>query len=181
MTRTSPKALRRRRWVAWIVLSVAVLIAFLVLFSPELFPKPTYDELSEKNVTVSSYEWIPQYRGGYSYRLYTDDGTFAVTGDFDHTEAATVFQKDIVVTVKWYSNSINPFLDCAEEITVNGSVIVRYDNDDPIDRIPLVLMSVLIVLCGAGYTVCSLLWTKHLQNLENKRDKRIEKKYGKKE
>ncbi len=179
MKRISPKILRKRRVVAWLVLSVSVVIALVLVSSPELFPSPSYDALYEKTVTISSYEAIPQYRGGYSYRLYTEeDGAFTLTGKWDHNTVAGVLQHGVTATVKGYPHHLNPFLDCAEEIAVNGEVIVSYNNDDPIDRAPLIWLGLLFVLIGAGYTVCSLLWTKRLQTLEEKRDKRIEKKYG---
>ncbi len=178
MKRISPKALRKRRVIAWLVWSASVVMALLLVFSPELFPPPSYDELYEKTVTISSYERTPAYRGGYSYRLYTEeDGAFAIRGTFDHDTVADVLQHGVTATVKGYP-SINPFFDCAEEITVNGEVIVSYNNDDPPDRIALVWLGLFFVLIGTGYTACSLWWAKHLQSLEEKRDKRIRKKYG---
>lgn len=179
MKRISPKALRKRRMIAWVVLSITVVIALLLVFSPELFPPPSYDELYEKTVTISSYERTPTYRGGYSYRLYTEeDSTFTLTGTFDHDTVADMLQHGVTATVKGYPN-FNPFLDCAEEVVVNGEVIVKYNNDDPVDRVPLMMLGLLFILVGVGYAVGSLLWTKHRQTLEEKRDNRIEKKHGK--
>ena len=179
MKHISPKILRKRRVIAWLVWSASVVMALLLVFSPELFPPPSYDELYEKTVTVSSCERTHQYRGGYSYRLYTEeDSTFTLTGTFDHDTVADMLQHGVTATVKGYP-SINPFFDCAEEITVNGEAIVSYNNDDPPDRIALVWLGLFFVLIGTGYTACSLWWAKHLQSLEEKRNKRIEKKYGK--
>ncbi len=179
MKRILPKALRNHRIIAWVVLSITVVIALLLVFSPELFPPPSYDELYEKAVTISSYERTPAYRGGYSYRLYTEeDSTFTLTGTFDHDTVADMLQHGVTATVKGYPG-LNPFFDCVEEITVNGDVIVSYNNDDPTDRTSLVWLGLFFVLIGTGYTGCSLLWTKHLQTLEEKRNNRIEKKYGK--
>ena len=48
MKHISAASLRRRRWIAWGVLAISTLLAIITVFSPELFPLPTYDELFEK-------------------------------------------------------------------------------------------------------------------------------------
>lgn len=180
MKHISAASLRKRRWIAWGVLVISALSAILLIFSPAVFPPPTYDELLEKEVVVSSFEQVYQ-RFGTSYRLYTEnDGTFAISGEVDYNTAVDALQRGVTATVKWHS-SPNPFSECAEEVSVDGNVIIRYNNSNSVNRVSLILWSAVIVLCGAGYTTFSLFWLRRLQSFEEKRTKRNEKKYGKKE
>ena len=71
------------------------------------------------------------------------------------------------------------FFDYAEEVRVEDNIVVSYNNDDPIPRSPYFLLSGIIVLIDIAFLLLRFWWIKHLQTLQDKRDKRIKKKYGK--
>ena len=62
---------------------------------------------------------------------------------------------------------------------VGDNIVVSYNNDDPIPRSPYFLLAGLLALIDIAFLLLRFWWIKHLQTLQDKRDKRIKKKYGK--
>jgi len=60
---------------------------------------------------------------------------------------------------------------------VDGSAVVLFDNDRPAERGGLILLSLVITAAAAFLLAFGLLWNRHIQRLQDMRDRRIEKKY----
>ena len=179
MKRISEKDFVKMNSLTWTVFSVLVILAVVSFFFLDLFPEPTYAELEEKNVVVADIIRVHIYRSGDVYRVCTVDGeTYNLTGSFAYEDLKDILLPNTTATIKWARNRFVIFPDYAEEVIVNGQVVVRYNNDEPIPRSPYYFMAGLFAVFGALFLWGRLWWTKHLRTKQEKRDKRIQRKYG---
>lgn len=179
MRKYSKKELSKRRIVAYSVTALLFLIAVIIPFLPDIFPDAAYEELNEKKMTVEYISKSHYFRGGDIYRIHTEDGrTYNISGRFECEDIKDVLVEGTDITLKWYRR-FPVVYPLAEEVSAYGNVIVSYDNDEPIERGGLIFFSAITLLIAVMCLAFNLLWTKHLQRLQNMRDKRIDKKYGK--
>ncbi|MBQ3081992.1 MAG: hypothetical protein IJC49_06030 [Clostridia bacterium] len=187
MKRIDLKELKEKRTKAIAAFCVFMVLFLAVLILPLFSHAGEYENLYEKEIEVSNFrcEFIPKLSryGSSSYRYFltaTDGYVYNLTGDFDYGEVVETLTKGTVATIKWYEGTLFTNYDHAEVVTVNGKEIVSYDNDE--------VMSwwgyLIVILVGSvlGFAVLWL-YLEHLDNLktmQEKRDRRIEKKYGKK-
>lgn len=170
--------IKRKRVWTWFIFSLIVAFALFVSLLPVLFPQPEYNDLKSKEVTVDQFLRYHVYRGGFVHRMYTADGeSYYVTGDFDDNELKTV-PSGTKATIKWSRNPFLVFSNHAEEIIINDRVVVSYNNDEPVPYGGYVAVGVFVVLLDGMFLLIRLWWIKHLQTKQEKRDRRIEKKYG---
>ncbi len=176
MRRYSKEELKNKKRSAAIMSVVLVLIAVFWCFFPYLFPAPKYDELNEKTVTIHKYV-IWSGKGPDGHYIYATDGEiYALTGDYANNLTKAYLVPGEEVTIKWYKWLLSY---CAEEVVVDGRPVVWYDNDT-------VVLWPGILMCGMTCflnLLCSgISWyeIRRIEELQAKRDKRIEKKYGKK-
>jgi len=179
MKRISDEKLKKMKIGTILVFSLIILLAVTICFFSDLFPEPKYDELNEKDIVVSHLT-VSYGRGGNIYRIYTLDGEiYNLTGNFEPENVRNTLVQNTNATIKWSRNRFFLFFDYAEEVRVGDNIVVSYNNDDPIPRSPYFLLSGIIVLIDIAFLLLRFWWIKHLQTLQDKRDKRIKKKYGK--
>ena len=102
-----------------------------------------------------------------------------MTGDFERDSIRDILVQNTKATIKWSRNRFLLFFDYAEEVRVGDNIVVSYNNDDPIPQSPYFLLAGLLALIDIAFLLLRFWWIKHLQTLQDKRDKRIKKKYGK--
>ena len=158
---------------------VLVFLALFVLLAPVLFPEAPYEYHSKKVVTVSRIQRVYVYRAPDTYRMYTSDGeAYTLTGEYKIADVEKYLVSGTEAEILWCENRYSFMPDLAEEVAVNGTVVVAYDNDKPVDWAPLIVYALLLNLIAGLYLLFSLFSIKHLKTLQSKRDKRIQKKYG---
>ena len=179
MKRISDEKIKKMKMGTILIFSLSLLLSVIICFLPDIFPEPKYDELSEKDIIVSKVTVI-YGRGGNIYRIYTSDGeSYNLTGNFEPETVRNTLVQNTNATIKWSRNRFYLFFNYAEEVRVGNNIVVSYNNDDPIPRSPYFLLSGIIVLIDIAFLLLRFWWIKHLQIMQDKRDKRIEKKYGK--
>ncbi len=158
---------------------ILVFLALFVLLSPVIFPEAPYEYHSKKVVTVSRIQKVYVYRAPDTYRMYTTDGgAYTLTGEYNIADVEKYLVTGTEAEILWCENRYSFMPDLAEEVVVNGTVVVAYDNDKPVDWAPLIVYAVLLNVLAGLWLLFSLFDIKHLKTLQSKRDKRIQKKYG---
>ena len=157
-----------------------ILMSLFLPFLPYIFPNAEYSDLMEKDIMIESVKWIHQYRGASFHRITAKDGErYNITGNYDGVDISEVLYSGRNVTIKWYENRFLFFTrQFAEEIYADGECIVRYNNDDPQNLVPLYIISAVLFAIGllAGWFV---LWhIKHNRRKQQMRDGKIIRKYG---
>ena len=183
MRRISESEFSKKKKYAYLCSALIVLLAFVLIFALELFPSPEYNELEEKEITISEFRKVHRYKGGSEYKIYTtDDEIYTLAGNFDYDNAKSILLEGTKARIK-YSQNVFFFISSnyAEEVAVNGNVIVSFDNDKGVGtgRIPLVILGVILIGIAAVNLYLRLENVRHLREQQEKRDRRIEKKYGK--
>lgn len=176
--KTDREILRENRWLT--VLSAAfILCGILFALLPHLLPFASYDSLEETESTVQSFK---HFYGGSkglndTYLLTTDNEKYILSGDYDHQEAAAQLTAGNTITLKWYQS--NPFGErMAEEVSVDGKPIVRYDNDLDRDKKASFFAGAFLAAVGTGGLLLLNLTLKTNQKKQNKRDEKLKRKYG---
>ena len=170
------KQLTKRRISAFCGFIVMLCISLFIIFLPDISETPIYDNLFVEEDVVSDVERVYN-RGGYSYHLFTSNKHYLISGDFDYDTLVNVLTEGTEITIKWQKHPLFIFPDGAYEVIVGEEVVVAYDNSPTPRGIFLVLGIVIIVISAIGLSI-SLWYINHLKTLQEKRDKRICKKYG---
>ena len=179
MKRISDEKIKKMKMGTILIFSLLLLLSVIICFLPDIFPESKYDELNKKDIVVSKLT-VSYGRGENIYRIYTLDGeSYNLTGDFERDSIRDILVQNTKATIKWSRNRFLLFSDYAEEVRVGDNIVVSYNNDDPIPRSSYFLLSGIIVLIDVAFLLLHFWWIKHLQTLQDKRDKRIKKKYGK--
>ena len=147
---------------------------------PQAFPSADYDDLQTKEVTIAAFRYHRGDRSGSNYYYFrtTDGEKYNISGDYDSAELKAVMRTGRTITIKWYQNK--PFATLlAEEIYVDGQQLVSYDNDEPFDAKPPLIVGSCFFAVGIGGFLLLGVFVRANQNKQNKRDERIRKKYGK--
>ena len=170
----------RREWTAVVAVGIVlVLMGLFVIVYPCMEPPATYEALTEKEVTVSSVRHVSGGRGANFDRLTTTDNErYNLTGDYDPAAVYAALQSGQRVTVRYYESKLFS-KKYAEEILVNGELLVRYNNDEPQYEGLRIALGGVTVLVGIGAFVLCAYFVRQDIFRQAKRDARIQKKYGK--
>ena len=176
--KTDREILRENRWLT--VLSAAfILCGIWIALLPHLLPFASYDSLQETEATVQSFK---HFYGGakglnVAYLLTTDNEKYILSGDYDHQEAAKQLTAGKSVTLKWYQQK--PFGErLAEEVSVDGKPIVRYDNDLDRDKKASFFAGAFPAAVGTGGLLLLNLILKTNRKKQARRDEKLKRKYG---
>lgn len=179
MRRKGDKEIRKEFGIFLISGILAILFGIFILLFP-IMPTTPYEEYKEKDVVISQFN---HHYGGirfasYNYIITEDGEKYNISGDYSKSELSEFLIKGTAAVIKYDTNDIIPFIKYAEELTVDGNKIVKYNNDTPINWAPHIIFCLLSCLMGVA-----LLFAYHWQilrnrNLQAKRDARIVKKYG---
>ena len=179
MRRKSDKETGKEYSIFLIAGVVTILFGIWILLFP-FIPTTPYGEYTEKEVVISKCDHFYGGVRGASYDyIVTEDGEkYIITGDCSKSELSEFLTKGTVAVIKYDTNRIFPFKKYAEEITVDGNVIVTYNNDAPINWIPHIIFCLLSCLMGAAFLFAFRWQIIRNRKLRSKRDARIIKKYG---
>lgn len=205
MKRITQTELQKKRVIAWGVFAVFIVLAAIVMFADWLFPPRPYEELLLKDVVVEKLEyqhvkpwWCRGRRASREFCLYTQAGEmYVLSGYVDHrfeTDENYVVHHYIgpvqdklipgaVAQIKYFESSHRWADGYAEEVTVDWQQIVTYDDDVPPTtglRIFTFCLSLGLAAIGALVLKFSLFMIEDRAKKEQMRNRRIEKKYGKK-
>ncbi|MBR3691988.1 MAG: hypothetical protein IKL89_04745 [Clostridia bacterium] len=181
MKRISNERIKIVKIVTILFFLLLLLLSVIICFLPDIFPEPKYYELNEKDIVVSKLI-ISYGRGGSKYRIYTSDGeSYYLTGEFEPETVRNTLVNHTNAAIKWSKNRFFLSFDYAEEVRVGERIIVSYNNDDPIPRSPYFLLAGCLIFVDIAYLLLRFWWIKHQKIMNIKRDRRIEKKYGKAE
>ena len=176
--KTDREILRENRWLT--VLSAAfILCGIWIALLPHLLPFTSYDSLQETEATVQSFKhFYGGAKGLYvAYLLTTDNEKYILSGDYDHQEAAKQLTAGKSVTLKWYQQK--PFGGrLAEEVSVDGKPIVRYDNDLDRDKKASFFAGAFPAAVGTGGLLLLNLILKTNRKKQARRDEKLKRKYG---
>lgn len=141
----------------------------------------TPDKLMEKHIEVSKLKYVDPYRGSPYYLVIAENSEkYTVAGAYYNSN---VLKENIVpgtvVTVRYYEERILLWqMNFAEEIYSDGSCLVAFDGKEQ-NRVAEFLVGVFCIVFALS-DIAYLRWNiKHIRQLEEKRDRRIAKKYGK--
>lgn len=171
--------MRNKDLVFLIAGCMGILLGAFMIIEP-LLPLPQYDELLEKQVTVSEL-WEHRVRGHSNYYIISDLGNYRITGEYNWRELESTLVDGATAIVKYYPSKHLLFSDemHAEEVVINGNWVVTFDNDkEPPWALHIILC---IVFCLGGIAFIFLYRFSVIQDQKKqaKREARIIKKYGK--
>lgn len=176
--KTDREVLRENRWLT-VLSAVFILCGIWIALLPHLLPFASYDFLQEQEATVQSFK---HFYGGAkglndTYLLTTDNEKYILSGDYDHEEAAEQLTACNAITLKWYQS--NPFGErLAEEVSVDGKPIVRYDNDLGRDKKASFFAGAFLAAVGTGGLLLLNLTLKTSRKKQTRRDEKLKRKYG---
>ena len=182
MRRISEAEFTKKRNYVYVSTALMLVFALVLFFLPELFPSPKYDELLQKEITVAEFRRVHRYKSGNDYIIETTENeSYNLTGDFDYGEVKNILLPETKATIKYSKNRFFfSGADYAEEVIVDGNTIVTYNNDNTIGpgRTPLVVLGIILIVVAATNLYSRLKHLNYLKAQQEKRDRRIEKKYG---
>ncbi len=179
MRRKTDKDIRKEYVIFLILGCLCILLAILFILSP-LIPSRPYEDYVEKEVVIRKLDRPSSRYRGITYHIVTEDGdSYSVTGEFNSTELNNTLVKGTTATIRYAKNRMLPFILYAEEVVVDGELIVTYDNDQPINWTLPIIACALALLPG-GCLLAGYRWgIVRNRRMQAKRDARITKKYGK--
>lgn len=143
-----------------------------------------YNELLEKEITVESLKLVIGGKGAESrYHIKTDAGEkYVIVGEYeyDHDTVEEKLSPGTKAKIKYIEGGIAFFRqNNVEEVYANGECLVSFSPaEEP--SVPAALFVSALCFAGAAGSLKFLSWNiKHIRQLEEKRDRRIAKKYGK--
>lgn len=180
MRRKSDKQIKKEFIGVLVFGIVAIFAGFFILAYP-LIPDTPLEEHKEKEIVISKFDYHGGGRYGASYHyIITEDGEkYNITGEYSATELYDILSKGTVAVIKYDTNKILTFKKYAEEITIDGNKIVKYNNDAPTNWTMHIIFGVLALLIGLAFLFYYRWELKHNREMQAKRDARIIKKYGK--
>lgn len=179
MRRFSDKNARKKN-AFWAILGIAFILMGILEFLLPFKPSIPYEEYLEKDIVISKFDRSYGARAitTYDYIITGDGENYTLTGDYDQSELSKILIKGTDATIKYRVNSVLPFLKYAEEIIVDGNKVATYDNDAPVNWTFVIIMGVVSCAMGAFFLFMYHWSIAHNRKLQEKRDKRIIKKYG---
>jgi hypothetical protein len=176
--RKTNKEVRKEHRITLILGCCFIAFAVFCILLP-LIPRTPYSEHFEKEVIVSESDF---YFGGvrgasYYYIITTDGEIYNITGEYSASKLREYLKEGTQITIKYTENKLFN-RKYAEEIVLNGELLVKYDNDKPIDWTGSIIFATFSDLVGIGFILSYRFHINHNRKLQAKRDARIKKKYG---
>lgn len=178
MRRKTDKEVKKEHRISIVLGCCFIAFAIFCILLPLIPPTP-YNEYVEKEVIVS---YSDHYSGGvrsasYCYIVSTDGEIYNITGKYSAPELRAHLKKGTEIVIKYTENKIFN-RKYAEEIMLNGAILVEYDNDEPIEWSGYIIFATFSALVGIGFILSYRFFVNHNRQLQAKRDARIKKKYG---
>ena len=156
-----------------------IVSGILVAILPHIMPYVPYDSLQTKEVTITvfDYSYGGRHSSGHYYIRTTEGEMFNITGAYTPSELCEVLTSGTEATIKWHKNK--PFWTLlVEEMYVDGTRVVTYDNDKPADwKLPLII-GIFCLAIGIGGLFLIRFFLKDNRRKQELKDKRIQRKYG---
>ena len=180
MRRKSDKVIKKEFNIFLILGIIAILFGIFIVLLP-IIPYTPYEEYKEKEVVISKFDHFYGGPKGASYDyIITEDGEkYNVTGEYSRSELSEILIKGTTAVIKYDINDILPFKKYAEEITVSGNKIVKYNDDTPTKWMPHIIFCLIFCLTGVALLFAFRWQIIRNRKLQAKRDAKIIKKYGK--
>ena len=178
MKRKTDKDVKKEHRISLILGSCFIAFAIFCIILPLIPPTP-YNEYVEKEVVVSGFDH--NYGGvrgaSYHYIVTTDGEMYNITGEYNASKLKANLIKGTTITIRC---SENQFFNrkYAEEIFLNGELLVKYNNDEPVEWAAPIIFATFSALVGIGFILSYRFFVLHNRKLQAKRDARIKKKYG---
>ena len=179
MRRKSDKEVRKE-FSIFLVLGIIIILFGIFIFLYPIIPATPYEEYKEKEVIISKFD---HFYGGvkgasYDYIITEDGEKYNISGDYIKSELSEILTKGTTAVIKYKVNSVLPCKTYIEEIIVDGSKVVTYNNDTPMNWVPHIIFGIFSCLIGIAFIVSYHWHITHNRKLQAKRDARIIKKYG---
>ncbi len=180
MRRKSDKEIKKENIVLLVVGMLCILVGLFMLTLP-LMHTISYQELTETQVIITKFD---HHSGGgkfasYDYIVTEDGDVFNVTGEYSRAELSNLLSSGTAATIKYSVNRILPFKKYVEEMTVDGQMVVTYNNHKPINWTAPAIFCIIFCLLGVAHIIGYCLHIRRNRKIQEKRDARIIKKYGK--
>lgn len=140
----------------------------------------TPDKLMEKHIEVSKLKYVDPYRGAPYYLVMAENGEkYTVSGTYYTAALKETLVPGSIVTVRYYVERMLLWqMSFAEEIYSDESCLVAFDGKEQ-NRVAEFLVGVFFVVFALT-DIAYLRWlVKHNRQLQEKRDRRIARKYEK--
>ncbi|MBQ7309775.1 MAG: hypothetical protein IJW87_06315 [Clostridia bacterium] len=163
----------------WYILAIVFIVCGIILGLTPLIPGVPYEKLQEKDATILSFDkGYSSAKGPIYYYFITDNGEkYILTGDYDRAALYDLFSEEREATIRFDEGKIFN-RKWAEEVVVDGEIVVAYNNDAPPELVGPILTGFVAVLIGAACLVLLHLSVVHNRKTQAKRDARIAKKYA---
>ena len=178
MRRKSDKEVKKENRIILILGCCFIAFAIFCILLP-LIPRTPYSEHLEKEVIVSEFDF---HSGGvrgasYYYIITTDGEIYNITGDYSASKLRECLKEGTQTTIKYTENKVFN-RKYAEEIALGEELLVKYNNDGPIDWTGSIIFATFSALVGVGFILSYRFHINHNRQLQAKRDAKIKKKYG---
>ena len=157
------------------------LVSILLILLPFIYYRPSYEELSEKEITVKNVGYITQRHGSPTYFLTTVDGErLEIRGELSYQELQEELQPNTQVMVKYHRGLYFLWMtDYIKELTCNGKQLVTYSGTDQIEsQIIFFIMGLLVFLIGLLLYIFSTKSIKKRLKKLTLRQNKLKEKYG---
>lgn len=157
-----------------------ILLGIFFLLSPFL-PSTLYEEYQEKEIMISEVKRFSGGRWGTASHLsiLTDEGeSYFITGEFVWSDLPDLLHEGTIASIKYRINRVFPILKYSEEMTVNGELIVKYNNDEPVNWVMITIMSVISISLGIVFLCLFRFFVVRNRKIQKKREAKIIRKYG---
>lgn len=150
MRRKLDKDVLKENW--WLLIGpfVFILLGVLVIILTYVEKPVEYASLQTKVVTVEAFKRkYGSHGSSYDYIRTSDGERYTVSGDYQRKQLEELLTKGTKITIMWYQNK--PFWTLlAEEIYIDGTRVVAYDNDAPVNKTITLIVGICSILLGLG-------------------------------
>ena len=144
------KEILRENWWLMVGPIVFILMGILVIILTHHEKPVEYASLQTKEVTVETFSHhYGQHGSSYDYIRTTDGVKYTISGEYQQQQLKEMFTEGTTITIKWYQNK--PFRTLlAEEIYIEGTRVVAYDNDKLINKATPLFVGICAILLALG-------------------------------
>lgn len=134
----------------WWLIVVPILFLLFGLLLIVLPNKPIdYASLQTKEVTVETFKYHYGRHGSDYHDMQTTDGErYVIKGDYSSEQLEDLLTEGTIISIKWYESNFGTL--CAEEMYIDGEMVVSYNDDLPVKSTILLVLAVFAIVLGLG-------------------------------
>ena len=132
----------------------------------------------QMKMRLARASWEMEQSVKYDYIVTKDGEVYNITGEYNKSQLFELLAEETPAWIKYDINKVFPSKKYVEEMTVDGILVVKYNNDQPVNwAFPIAFCSI-FCLFGIGLLFVYRSFITRNRKIQAKRDARIIRKYG---